>query len=251
LEEVRSLPQCTAEGTGGVSSACLMVGPGGLLRKALGSSFRSSVSCSAVTFMADWDGKLGGFPGALERTAVPRDPRRAWVGYLSGPFDPRGQISLFEAPDPRSVPARTLTPDGIHELAVVRPRGGPNAPIVFRRKEEWLEVALARDARCYRNEQAKRMWLRDQGSRWKVIIPPPEEKERLLNDAWGLEASPRAEVLETTRLRGELWIRVRVLMGEACEPLLCDTPRVVLGEGWLPAISLSGRPAVWFETYCD
>ena len=50
------------------------------------------------------------------------------------------------------------------------------------------------------------------------------------------------EVLETRRVAGVLWLRVKVTAGH-----VCDYDPTPLAEGWIPALKPNGRPVIWFE----
>lgn len=49
-------------------------------------------------------------------------------------------------------------------------------------------------------------------------------------------------LLEVQTIGTSLWMRVEVLGNNECE----DKPQTVLGQGWTPVYSGSGRPAIWY-----
>jgi hypothetical protein len=92
----------------------------------------SSVSAERLALSADgiydWDWTLASEPGGQQRTAVPRDPRRKWIGYLVERELVAGSVPVFATPDRSSPPVAEWDPAGDMRLAYVRPDGTIRAP---------------------------------------------------------------------------------------------------------------------------
>lgn len=161
-------------------------------------------------------------------------------------------MPVFAAPDNSQPPVASFKGGEDSTLEVVCPVDGEwGRPIVFSRKPGWLEVGLHGEKASYRDESVKRVWIEDQPARWPVRSVDGVDAERWLTAVWDPEANPGVTVLETRRVRGALWLRVQVLLGEACEISMSGEPSVALAEGWIPAHDRFGQLVVWFETYCD
>jgi len=197
-----------------------------------------------------WDRTLATAPGGSQRIVVGRDPRRAWIGLLEWHAKP-GPLTVYPAPNKNEPPIGRSDDREDTYLESIHAGELGYRPIIFSRQPGWLEVGLADDHRSYRNESARRVWIEDDPSRWAVREVAAPEREKLLTAAWAPEALPTVEVMETRRVDGVLWLRVKVFVGEPCEFSIGDVDPIVLGEGWIRAHAPSGRPLVWYETYCD
>lgn len=214
-------------------------------------SFERLVRREQQTYMtAAWDGTLAREPGAERTISAPDDPRRVWIGYVPWVADQPLAGPVYASPDEPSEP---LPADGREAFESIEvPAGsGQGGPIVFSRRPGWLEVGLYDSGSSYRKEGLQHVWIREDASRWTVRTVEKATAEAALMAAWGPPALQAVRVLESVRIRGVLWLRVRVLVGEACELVLSDLLETTLAEGWVPAHAASGRPVIWFETYCD
>jgi hypothetical protein len=200
----------------------------------------------------DWGWAFSSNAGGADRKPVAHDPRRRWIGYLVPGARAPMTTPVFASPDRTRLPIGHAGSGERPHLAMVDTGGNaPARAIVFSRRPGWLEVGLEGTGESYRMEGLTHAWIEDVPGRWVVHSVDARERERLLTLRWGAEARPAATVHEVERVHGVLWLRVTVFAGEPCEHALYDLPRIVLGEGWLPAHDRFGRPVVWFETYCD
>lgn len=200
--------------------------------------------------ISGWDWTLAPEPGSPERKPVPRDPRRAWIGCLVSPGSRTGSIPLFERPDRNVAPIASWDETGNTSLVSIY-MDGTERPMVFSRRPGWLEVALEQSEQTYAQESVKHVWLEDTQPAWSVLPVSPGEAAQLLSRKWP-EGTSAAQVVETRRINGELWLHVKVFVGEPCEhELYSEQTWPLLGEGWIPAHNRFGGLVVWFETYCD
>ena len=212
------------------------------------------VSVESLALRADgmrgWDWTLAPEPGSAQRTAVPHDPRRKWIGYLVEREPLNGSVPIFSTPDRNATQLAVWGSTTHIVLASVRP--DQSRPIIFSRQAGWLEVGLEAFRETYSQESAKHGWIEDSPSRWTVRLVEPDAAENLLKRAWAPESGPSATVIETRTVEGKLWLHVKVVAGEPCEhamyPDLAWPPAT---EGWTPAHDRFGKLVVWFETYCD
>lgn len=191
-----------------------------------------------------WDRRLFTAPGSSGSVEVPHDPRRSWVGYLVEGKRTIEPDPLYDSPDLSKAPVARLIEDRHLTVETVNPVGVARLhyPIVFSTRPGWIELGLAGSSETHRPEGLRRVWLQDVPGRWVVQPVPPHEREPALSHEWGVEPPPAVQVLETRRVSGVLWLRVKVLAGDACE-YVGDT----LAEGWIPALRPNGRPTIWFE----
>lgn len=131
-----------------------------------------------------------------------------------------------------------------------------SALVVLDRRGPWFQVAL----------QSGRAWLRHEPE--GDFLPYPElltDRLAYLRAGWDgrLWTSPEAkapqpataawrkiasdevviELLGVRRLGNVVWIRVRTLSANACDPDFPGAPSIT---GWLPAYRASGQTAAWF-----
>jgi len=196
---------------------------------------------------AEWDRTLMTLPGGGEKSVAGLDPRRAWIGYLDSGAQP-GAFAVYSSPNKNEPPIGRFDD---RDFDSINAGTQGERPIVFSRLPGWLEVGLDNERRSYRDESVKHVWIEDDPGRWSVRHVAAVEREKLLTAEWGLEAWPAVEVMETRRVNGELWLRVSVVAGAPCEFSIGDVDEIVLGEGWIRAHAPSGRPMVWYETFCD
>ena len=214
-------------------------------------SLERLVGNSEHTYMTGgWDGKLAPSPGSAELFELPPDPRSRWIGWLYPASSRPAPVPVYPKPDRAEKALGIVDVDKDYDKVVrLHTSAGAFPPVVFSQADGWIEIGIDPHS-CYRVEGTPRAWIEDVAGRWKVRRAHPLEAAI----AWAqtLSASgSAARVVETKRIDGVLWLRVKVLLGEACERSLCDVPETVIGEGWVRAHDQHGRSIVWFETYCD
>ena len=80
------------------------------------------------------------------------------------------------------------------------------------------------------------------------------ESYRILSGNWGPEDRPAVAIKEIRQTGDGLWVRVELFYDSECIRLvedLEDQPRTVVAVGWMRAHTPDGKPALWFEMYCD
>jgi hypothetical protein len=242
------------------------------------------------SIMAEWDRTLAARPGGPQTIHVPRDPRRVIVGYVEAKgrtetipnspdadaiirsrhgglsrsffkaangtelvqFESGVVVPLFDQPDASGTPLRRIVnlDPGLLERSGA---GEAPQPLVFGRKPGWFEVAL--DEGGFPSFRTlKKVWIEDRHEAWTFHPVSREESDLIISVNWGVEDGPAVAIEEIRKIGDSLWVRVEVSYDSECIRVLEnleDQPRVVVATGWMRAHTPGGKPALWFETYCD
>ena len=204
------------------------------------------------SIVADWDRTLAARPGGPQTIHVPRDPRRVIVGYVEGKGlteTIRNSVPLFDQPDASGTPVSRI---GNLDRGLLE-RSGAAQPLVFSRKPGWFEVALD-EVGFPSFRTLKKAWMEDRPEAWTFHPVSREESDQILSVDWGVEDGPAVAIKDVRKIGDSLWVRVEVFYDSECIRSLEnleDQPRVVLATGWMRANAPDGKPALWFETYCD